>query len=211
MVRALLNGLVLGLSVVIPFGPVNLVVFRTAVSGGAARAFAVGLGAATMDALYLGAALFGAASLRIPPAVRAGLCLAGSIFLTRLAIGMFRSAPVRGAGSAGCETAAPHRPIFGEYAAGIAVTALNPVTFLFWGAVGSALAGSGAPRPVLSVTYCGVLSGVVGWFAVASNLYAFAAKRLRPGGSRVVNVACGAVLLFYAARFLREALLALRT
>lgn len=55
----LLTGVAIGLAVTAPLGPVNLLVFRSAIRQGFAVAFLVGLGAVAGDLLYAAAAAYG--------------------------------------------------------------------------------------------------------------------------------------------------------
>ncbi len=56
---ALLIGLIIGIAISIPIGPINVTVISRALKKGFSNAFAVGLGASVMDFIYCGAALLG--------------------------------------------------------------------------------------------------------------------------------------------------------
>lgn len=55
----LLTGIVIGLAVTAPLGPVNILVIRNAIRRGFTAAFLVGLGAVAADVLYAAAAAYG--------------------------------------------------------------------------------------------------------------------------------------------------------
>ncbi|MGE5485577.1 MAG: LysE family transporter [Ignavibacteriales bacterium] len=205
---AFLRGMILGLSVAAPIGPVNIVVMRTALAHGAITAMATGAGAATVDATYLGISLFGSAALHLRPWMNAVISLVGGLFLLRLAVNTYRASPSpeRLDGPSGGTSAGPstRKGAFGGYATGIAATVVNPVTILFWMSVGSAMATS-VSGAGLGLTYAGVLAGVLTWFTFVSNLFSLARGRLSLAALRVINVVCAAVLLFYSVKFLWSA------
>ncbi len=60
---ALLIGLIIGIAISIPIGPINVTVISRALKKGFSNAFAVGLGASVMDFIYCGAALLGLSAI----------------------------------------------------------------------------------------------------------------------------------------------------
>ncbi len=90
----LLQGLLIGLGIAVPVGPVGLLVIQRTLAGGFRPGFLSGLGAAGADAVYGAIGGFGigwatAVLLDWQVAFR----LAGGLFLAWLAWGAFRSRP----------------------------------------------------------------------------------------------------------------------
>ena len=203
------NGFGLGVSVAAPIGPVAIVILRTALEKGNLCAMAVATGAVTIDALYLGAAIWGASVFGLPPAVRVVLSLVGSAVLLRTALSTYRRAAGAAEMRAAVDTVgAPPRPerrtsaLLESYGAGLLVTSTNPVTVMFWATIGSALVSTHTRATSVGVTYAGILSGVWSWAVLAANFWAFARGKVSPRVLRVVNLACSAVLLFYSIKLL---------
>ena len=60
---ALLIGLIIGIAISIPIGPINVNIISRGLKQGFSNAFAVGLGASVMDFIYCGAALLGLSAI----------------------------------------------------------------------------------------------------------------------------------------------------
>ncbi|NPV72040.1 MAG: LysE family transporter [Firmicutes bacterium] len=209
MIANFINGFGLGVSVAAPVGPVTIVILRTALAQGNLCAMAVATGAVTVDAVYLGLAIWGASTFGLPPMVRVVVSLVGSAVLFRTALNTYRASSNAGelrsaVDSSGASTAMPRRlhPLLESYGTGLLVTSTNPVPVMLWASIGTALASTHASVPDLTVTYAGVLAGVWSWATFAANFWAFVRGKVSPRALRAVNLVCAAVLLFYCVRML---------
>ena len=109
-----LKGLIVGLSIAAPVGPIGILCIRRTLAHGRAAGFVSGLGAATADAMYGAAAGFG---LTVVSSVLVGgqrwLRLVGGLFLLYLGIRTWRTAGRGGALSIASDTS---RGLLGAYA-----------------------------------------------------------------------------------------------
>ena len=169
----------LGLLLAVPLGPIGLLCLRRSLSLGMAAGMAVGMGAATADAIYAGVAAFamGAAAPLIADA--AWLGFAGGIVL--IAIGLrdilHRDAPM---------SPPTLRAHVGIYAGTVLLTLTNPATVLTFAAV---IVGLGLVPDLASaidglVFVAGVFLGSTAWWLVLSAVGGKLGERLPPGAVR---------------------------
>src|SRR5437868_6360790 len=82
-----MRGLIIGLSIAAPVGPIGVLCIRRSLEQGARTGFFTGLGAATADAIYGGIAAFGLTTIsRFLQNQTTPLRLVGGIFLLYLGI-----------------------------------------------------------------------------------------------------------------------------
>jgi len=192
----LLTGWGLGLSVAAPLGPINVATLQLGLSRGFARAWAFGLGAATIDALYCFAVFLGLAPLLIAaPWLRVLLFAAGAILLGRMGWNAWRKPIDLASGPEGGSASA-----WRSYTTGVMLTAINPATILSWLAIGGA-ALSAVPAGEGPLLIAGIFAGSALWFT-ALALGASAGRRVANARAlRIVSVVCGLALLGFAAVF----------
>lgn len=207
-IAALAAAFGLGVSVAAPVGPVATAVIREGLERGFVPAFLLGLGAATVDFLYIGLVYAGVAPLLLGSEwLVVGLHLFGGALLANLAYGSLKQAvrPLPAAGEAQGPTGR------NAYLYGLGLTALNPATILLWLGLGSAFAASymaAMTLPAAIGVVAAVGSGTAVWFAVIAAA-AGGARRLAGGNPwliRGVNAAAGMALGAYAIRFILHAL-----
>jgi threonine/homoserine/homoserine lactone efflux protein len=162
----LLRGLVVGLSIAAPVGPIGLLCIRRTLAEGRAHGLASGLGAATADAVYVCVAGFGLAA--VSEALLRGqmwLGLIGGAYLVYLGLRTFRSRGTEGPPTDRL------RGLTGAYGSTFVLTLANPATILAFGAV---MAGLGvverdtgrAAQLVLGV----FLGSALWWLGLTSTL-----------------------------------------
>lgn len=121
----LVRGIILGVAIAAPVGPIGLLCIRRTVERGLTVGLATGLGAAIADVLFSAVAAFGiAAILDMITGNETLLRIIGGLFLIGVAIHSFLrdpKPPARG-GEA--------RNLFGATSSGLALTMGNPVTIL---------------------------------------------------------------------------------
>jgi putative ABC transport system ATP-binding protein len=130
MESAILKGIILGIGISAPIGPINTEIVRRGLHGGFWPAWMVGAGAGIAHAVFLAAAYVGMSSLVEVWAVRLALFGLGFCLLAWVAVSSFRDA-WRGAGNPGLV-----RPVSdgwrAAFAAGFGFAFLNPLAVLLW-------------------------------------------------------------------------------
>jgi L-lysine exporter family protein LysE/ArgO len=213
----LVTGLTLGIGAAAPIGPVNVEIARRTLKFGPRAGFLLGCGAVTVDVAYAAATSVAMVPvLQYPRAMRA-MSVAAAIFLTYLGLLCLRSA-WRGHGSDGGSTDGVTGGRDGDgrreggsggidggdavpagrrhYLTGLLMTALNPMTLMFWFV---AVPGAAArPGVGLAPVALGVFLGALAWVAFFTTLVG----RLRAfGGQRWlawIDLAGGLTLLTFA-------------
>jgi threonine/homoserine/homoserine lactone efflux protein len=141
MESVLLAGMLLGVSVAAPVGPMGLLCINRTLSGGFAAGLAIGAGIATGDALYGALAASGTSALaRFLVAWQTPLRWIGGGFLIWLGIAAWRAA-----GQQRTARTVEGRGLARSFVAAIGLTLTNPATILSFiaafGALGLAAAG----------------------------------------------------------------------
>lgn len=176
----LLKGILLGLSIAAPVGPIGLLCIRRTLTQGQLVGLVSGLGAATADGFYGLVAAFGLtlfSELMVEQSY--WLRLIGGLFLCYLGVTTFLAKPAEDAARA------TGKGLVGAYASTFALTLTNPTTILAFIAI---FAGLGIVEPgrnpiSSSLIVIGVFLGSALWWLVLSfgvNLFrsALDAKRL---------------------------------
>ena len=191
-----LSGWSLGISVAAPIGPVNVATIRLGLSNGFPPAFAFGMGAATIDALYCLAVYFGLAPLLVAaPWLRVLLYLAGAILLARMGWSAMRRRIEITAGDERVSSTA-----WRSYVSGAALTAVNPATIVSWLAVGgAALAAVPSGQGLLLIL--GIFAGSACWFGALALGTSLGRKVASERVLRSVSLASGLALLAFAGLF----------
>jgi threonine/homoserine/homoserine lactone efflux protein len=187
------RGLLIGLSVAIPVGPMALLCMRRTLAFGFGAGFTSGVGVATADAIYGAVAAFGLTSISsflvdFQDIVRFG----GGLFLIYLGIGIFRSHPAQ------TETAAPLGTLrgAGAFASTLGLTLTNPTTILSFAAIfsGFGIAAKSDGADSATALVLGVFLGSVFWWLILVT----GVGRLRGWltGERLsaINRACGVAI-----------------
>ncbi len=214
----LLKGLLVGLSIAAPVGPIGVLCIRRSIADGPRIGFVCGLGAAVADTVY---ALIGGFALSTvsPWLVRGRLPLtaAGGAFLLYLGIRTFMSKPavVGRVGSAKTTAADDVRAGAADHArteatdhfkAGAAflstffLTLANPMTILSFAAVfvgAGVVVSSGADETHYGDTgalVAGVFVGSAAWWLFLSAMAGRFRGHIGPRAMTLINRACGMLL-----------------
>lgn len=182
----------IGLLLAVPVGPIGLLCLRRSLTLGMAAGMAVGLGAATADAVYAAAATFalGVAAPFIAEAHWLGV--AGGIVL--IAIGLKDIAH---------RDAIPASPSLrghmGVYAGVVLLTLTNPATVLTFAAI---IVGLGLVPDMASTLdgpafVAGVFLGSTAWWVVLSGAAGKLGGRLPPGTTRWTPRIAGVVFICF--------------
>ena len=186
-----LEGVVIGLAVAAPVGPIGVLCIRRTLAGGRASGFVSGLGAATADAAYGSVAALGltfVTSLLI--GAETWLRLLGGVFLVFLGVRTFLSRPSERPAA----VRKGHLP--GAYASTLVLTLANPATILSFAAIFAGLgAGSMGGDAVHAMSLVlGVFCGSALWWFVLSGATSLFCAKLSACGLRWVNRISGVVL-----------------
>jgi len=196
----LIRGMVVGLSIAAPVGPIGVLCIRQALSNGFRPAFCSGLGAATADALYGCVAGFGLTAVSgFMLRQQFWIALLGGTFLCLIGLRTLRARPAT--------QAAPVRGHGAAYASTLLLTLANPATILSFIAIFAAFG------PAAVADYGRALNLVVGIFLGSAAWWLFlsaAVSRARTKASdrtlRVLNLLSGALLVGFGAAALGRAL-----
>ena len=208
----LLPALAAGFSIAASPGAVNLLCIRWGLQSGARTALLIGLGAATVDTLYMALAIVG-----VLPALDAidwlegVLLVVGGLVLIALGLASLRTglslteeslqAPATG-GAVG------RRP----YLVGLGVTISNPSTIAGWLAISGGLlasaeisgtSASDIGEALLALT--GVFAGSAAWFAILAGVIAAVHGRVGVGFVRGASVVAAVLLIGLGALLLVRA------
>jgi threonine/homoserine/homoserine lactone efflux protein len=185
-VEAFALGVLLGLAIAVPVGPMAMLTIQLTLSRGVARGLASALGAATGDSLYGAVAALGLASVSEGIAAHQGwLRVGGGLFLCALG-----GLALRGGGAAPKREPAVGLGLGSAYLAGLLVTSTNPITVVTFSAI---LLQARSHGPALLVTF-GVLVGSFLWYAALTAGAQLLRAQLERG-MRWVHLTTVAVLL----------------
>ncbi|MCM0020274.1 MAG: LysE family translocator [Tagaea sp.] len=187
------KGLVLGVTIAAPVGPIGVLCIRRTLQHGFAAGVAGGLGTALADALYALLAAFGFA------AVLSGwiegndwVRLAGAVMLLFLAWQAWNTAPDPQAAAVDSKT------LGGTFAATFALTIANPATILTFLAVFAAFEIDRADPGGAAWLVGGVFLGSLGWWIVLAGAVSALRARIDTRIARAINRVAALVLAVFA-------------
>lgn len=186
------RGLLIGLSIAAPVGPIGVLCIRRTLAQGQAAGLVSGLGAATADALYGFIAAFGLTFISgFLIDQQTWLRLAGGLFLLYLGCKTLLAKP---AGPT-APTPAGGRGLLAAYTSTLFLTLTNPITILFFAGIfaGLGAAGSGSYASA-AILVLGVFAGSALWWLTLSGLVGLFRARFDARALRWVNRASGLVI-----------------
>ncbi|MDQ2829698.1 MAG: LysE family translocator [Chloroflexota bacterium] len=196
-----LHGLVMGLAVSAPVGPIGVLVIRRSMADGRLAGLVCGLGCATGIALYGSVVGFGLTSIaHLALAYQGALRVVGGLFLGYLGYTIFRTLPATHAVVA----ARPRRGLLSSYASTFALTLINPIVILYFvAAIASGGLLSAAHVPLAApLLVLGVFVGSAGWWATLSCIVGTVRARLQMRWLRWANYLSGLVISGFGALIL---------
>jgi threonine/homoserine/homoserine lactone efflux protein len=161
-----LKGLIIGLSIAVPVGPIGILCIQRTLVQGRIIGFLSGLGAATADALYGAIAGFGLTFLsNFLIEQRTGLHLIGGGFLCIIGARTFFSKPAEQ------RLSVERNSLWNAYLSVFFLTLTNPMTLLFFAAVftGLKLVSTGDHYVSAGILVLGVFIGSSMWWLVLSS------------------------------------------
>ncbi|EAH9363470.1 lysine transporter LysE [Campylobacter coli] len=189
MFDSFLSGVFLGFGVSVPFGPVNILILTYALKA-FKNSIAVGLGAFSMDMLYLFLLQFGLLNFLDNVIFMRFLAIFGFCFLTYMAYLMLRKKKE----SLNLEHKEFKESLLKSYVKGIILNGSNPYVIGFWlSATGIVLSNQHAYSTIL-----GLVVAILFWigalaFVVAKYSYLFSAKVIR-----IINIVSALIIEYFA-------------
>ena len=178
-------GILIGLSLAVPPGPVNAVIAAESVKRSYVNGIKVGLGAMTADGTFLVITLIGVAVLFNNSPVKIVVSLVGGLILASMAVGILRDfrKPIRTVAREGVKS---------YYLTGLAIGFTNPAAILWWITTGAALIASTNAAGIV-----GFFVGIASWVTAFAATLHFAQSKARwiyP----IAMLASGGVLLIFS-------------
>ncbi len=194
-----LKGLLLGFSIAAPVGPIGVLCIRQTLQNGRRHGLAAGLGAATADAFYGGAAAFGLTLvMQALTGMQFWLRLGGGLFLLYLGVKFFLKPVEIWDGRA----AAAPGGLAAVYFSTFLLTLSNPATILSFLGVFSGMgleSGQGiAPLCLVGGVFC----GSVMWWLFLTGGISLIRFRFTTAAMQWINRAAGTVLVIFGAMIL---------
>ncbi|MBL8806970.1 MAG: LysE family transporter [Rhodospirillales bacterium] len=187
----LLKGLLLGLSIAAPVGPIGVLCIRRTIAYGFFAGLAGGLGTALADAFYAGLAAFGFSAVF-------GDLVAGNVWFGILgaAFLLWLGWKTWTAGPAEREAKVSARTLAGTFAATFALTLANPATIATFAALFLAmgLGDTGGSHEAAAALVAGVFAGSLLWWIVLSTAVVAVREKLDARAMVFINRAAGALL-----------------
>nr|WP_247887176.1 LysE family transporter [Azospirillum sp. SYSU D00513] len=160
----LLQGLVLGIAIAAPVGPIGLLCIRRTLQHGPMMGFSTGFGAAVADTIFGAIAAFGvSAAMSFLRGNEIGFQLVGGIFLIVVAVRTFRQKPKDQEAEARRNAGAPS--MLGGFLTGLSLTLTNPATIMAFIAVfaGFGLGGDLGRMDATTLVF-GIFLGASTWW-----------------------------------------------
>ena len=189
-----LRGLLIGISIAAPVGPIGVLCIRRTLAEGRLSGFISGMGAASADAIYGFIAGFGLTYISgFLIAQRSLLSLSGGIFLCYLGIRTFFSPPSQEVAQA------QSKGLLRNYFSIFFLTLTNPITILSFAAIfaGLGLASSPGDYGSASLLVLGVFSGSALWWLMLSFGVSLLRERVTSQWMLWINRISGAIVLVF--------------
>jgi threonine/homoserine/homoserine lactone efflux protein len=201
-IRFLLNGVLIGLSIAAPVGPIGVLCIRRTLNQGRLAGLVTGLGAAAADAVYGTVAGFGlsmVSALLIEHQL--WLRLVGGAFLCYLGVKTFLAAPEERTPSAGKSS------LVGAFTSTFVLTITNPMTILSFAAIMAGLGVTTAAGGHLAATtlVLGVFAGSALWWLTLSGGVGLLRSRFNLRRMRWLNRVSGVVIVAFGIAALASA------
>ncbi len=204
-VAFLWGGVVMGLAIAAPPGPVNVEIIRRGLGEGFRAALLTGIGSTIADVVYILIAYGGADPLSRRQGAGRLLFSAGALVLIYLGVMAIRAAlrpvplPAAADDAEGRSVGRGRR----AFTTGFVITIFNPMTIAFWlGILGASLAAR--PRQQLGTELLYVASLMLGcllWVALLSAALHFGRAFVRGPALRIVSAVAGLSLIGFGLQF----------
>jgi len=191
MIELFIRGLVFGLAIAAPVGPIGLLCIRRTITDGRLVGFISGLGAATADALYGSVAALGLQVLSaLVFSLHTALQIVGGIALIWIGLTTMLARPV----PVSVQPTPTRRRLLSAYLSTLLLTLANPATILIFTVIfaGLGAVGKGGIGLVLVV---GVACGSALWWTILSSGVSLMRQRVTVPVLRLINLVSGLVII----------------
>jgi len=186
-----LTGLLFGLLIAAPVGPIGILCIRRSLRDGTAAGLATGLGAASADAIYGCVAACGSSALSgFLIAHRDWVGVTGGLILCIIGGRIFASRPPRDSSPEGTRTG-----LLGAWGSTFLLTLANPATILSFAAIFGAYAREITGFARTSLFVAGVFAGSAAWWLFLSSVVGRLRTYMIPPRMVVINRISGAFLV----------------
>lgn len=187
-----LKGLILGISVAAPVGPIGILCINRTLANGFSTGFVSGLGVATADTVYGIIAAFGLTIISsLVMSESYILQLVGGVFLCYLGIKVMLQDP-------SCEiTDTDKKSLLKAYGSMFFLTMTNPATILAFAAIFAALgiAESGNTVTTATMLVSGIFLGSSSWWLLLSYGIGKFRDKLSENMLKIINKLSGSIIL----------------
>ncbi len=177
ILQYIIKGIIIGLAVSIPLGPIGVLIIQKTIQKGRLYGFISGMGAAAADTLYATIAALGVSVVvNFIKAQEFYLQVAGSVFLIYLGARIYLSNPIK---QLRAQYRGGKRGMLGDFLSTFFLTASNPVTvFVFVGIFAGASVFKTEPRlqDHLVLVASVMLGCVLWWFSLSTIINIFRRK-----------------------------------
>ena len=200
-IELLIRGIIVGISLGAPVGPVNVEIVRRGLRGGFRSGWMVGIGATTADAIYCMMIIAGLTPLIDQLIVRTILWTLGTGFLFFLGWSSIKPVIWPGRMIVDDDRAFERS----SFTTGFLIAALNPMGILFWLSVGGGLVASGVEQASdlvgIAAIVLGVIAGLVIWITTLSTLVHGGRRFVSDHVYRWINFGSGLILIGFGIWF----------
>ena len=192
MLESFYHGIILGLGVAVPFGPMNVLILSYALRS-FKNAFALGLGAMSADIIYLALLCFGVLKLLDFPMAKKIIAIFGFVFLTYMAYNMIRSKKSLNIKKDSIKEDNIKNYIK-SYFKGLGLNLFNPFIIGFWLSVSLLFSHNASPF-MMSL---GLFIAILAWIFALSYFVARFARIFTNGVVFCINIISALIIEYFA-------------
>ena len=186
-----ITGILLGLGVAIPIGPLNILIMNYSLSS-FGRGFALGMGAMSADILYFVLLSLGVLVVFDNPWIFKSIAIFGAIFLLYMAWACYKNASKMLAKISNTERG---ESLLACYLKGLGLNSINPFIIGFWLSLSSVIASSAN----WMIAAFGVLLALFVWVVGLSLVTSLARRIISAKVARIFSYVSAVLMLFFTA------------
>lgn len=186
-----ITGILLGLGVAIPIGPLNILIMNYSLSS-FGRGFALGMGAMSADILYFVLLSLGVLVVFDNPWIFKSIAIFGAIFLLYMAWACYKNASKMLAKISNTERG---ESLLACYLKGLGLNSINPFIIGFWLSLSSVVASSAN----WMIAALGVLLALFAWVLGLSIVTSLARRIISAKVARIFSYVSAVLMLFFTA------------
>ena len=186
-----ITGILLGLGVAIPIGPLNILIMNYSLSS-FGRGFALGMGAMSADILYFVLLSLGVLVVFDNPWIFKSIAIFGAIFLLYMAWTCYKNASKM---LAKISCAERGESLLACYLKGLGLNSINPFIIGFWLSLSSVVVSSAN----WMIAALGVLLALFAWVLGLSIVTSLARRIISAKVARIFSYVSAVLMLFFTA------------